>query len=76
MTTHERVIPSTSRVGENIQHVHNLVMSDCRITTGIITDKLGISKGSVQTILKEDRSENFDSEAKITCCLLPRLDGE
>jgi hypothetical protein len=29
-------------------------MSDRRITTGIITDKLGISKGSVQTILKED----------------------
>jgi transposase len=46
--------PSMSRVGENIQHVHNLVMSDHRITTRIITDKLGISKGSVQTILKED----------------------
>jgi transposase len=46
--------PSTSRVGENIQRVHNLMMSDCRITTRIITDKLGISKGSVQTILKED----------------------
>jgi hypothetical protein len=29
-------------------------MSDRRITTRIITDKLGISKGSVQTILKED----------------------
>jgi transposase len=46
--------PSTSRVGENIQCVHDLVMSDRRITTRIITDKLGISKGSVQTILKED----------------------
>jgi transposase len=42
--------PSASRVGENIQRVHDLVMSDRRITT----DKLGISNGSVQTILKED----------------------
>jgi hypothetical protein len=45
--------PSMSRVGENIQRVHDL-MSDRRITTRIITDMLGISKGSVQTILKED----------------------
>jgi hypothetical protein len=45
--------PSTSRVGESIQHVHDLVMSGCRITPRIITDKVGISKGSVQTILKE-----------------------
>jgi predicted transcriptional regulator len=46
--------PSTSRDGENIQCVHDLVMSDRPITTRMITDKLGISKGSVQTILKED----------------------
>jgi hypothetical protein len=46
--------PATSRVGENIQRVHDLVMSDHRITTRIITDKLVISKGSVQTNLKED----------------------
>jgi transposase len=46
--------PSTSRVGKNIQHAHNLVISDHRITTRIVTDKLGISKDSVQTILKED----------------------
>jgi transposase len=45
--------PSISRVGENIQRVHDLVMSDRRITTRIITDKLEISTGSVQTILKE-----------------------
>jgi hypothetical protein len=44
--------PSTSHVGENIQRFHDLVMSDCHITNRIITDKLGISKGSVQTILK------------------------
>jgi hypothetical protein len=31
--------PSTSRVGENIQRVHDL-MSDRRITTRIITDML------------------------------------
>jgi hypothetical protein len=46
--------PSMSRICENIQRVHDLVMSDHRVTTRIITDKLGISKGSVQTILKED----------------------
>jgi hypothetical protein len=46
--------PSTSRVGEKIQRIHDLVMSDSCITTGIITDRLGISKGNVQTILKED----------------------
>jgi hypothetical protein len=79
--------PSTSRVGENVQRVHDLMMSDSLITTRIITDKLGISEGSVQTNLKEDlnmrtlcaknRSEIFDSGAKTTtCCLLPRLDGD
>jgi hypothetical protein len=46
--------PSTSRAGENIQRVDDLVMSDRHITTRIITDKLGITNGSVQTILKED----------------------
>jgi hypothetical protein len=46
--------PLTSRVGENIQRVHDLVMSDRHITTRIITDKLAVSKGSVQTVLKED----------------------
>ncbi|KAG5308813.1 SETMR methyltransferase, partial [Acromyrmex insinuator] len=39
--------PSTSRVDENIQRVHDLVKADRRITTGI-------SNGSVQTILKEN----------------------
>jgi hypothetical protein len=43
-----------SRVGENNQHAHDLMISDRGITTRIITDKLRISKGSVQTILKED----------------------
>jgi hypothetical protein len=46
--------PSTSGVGEDIRRVHDLVMSDRRIATRIITDKLGISKGSMQAILKED----------------------
>jgi transposase len=46
--------PSTSRVGGNFQRVHDLAMSDRRISTRIITDKLGISIGSVQAILKED----------------------
>jgi transposase len=46
--------PSVSHIGENIRSVQDLVMSDCHINTRIITDKLGISKGSVRTILKED----------------------
>jgi hypothetical protein len=45
--------PSMSFVGENNQRVHDLVMTDRCITIRIITDKLGSSKGSVQTILKE-----------------------
>jgi DNA-binding transcriptional regulator GbsR (MarR family) len=43
----------TTREGVALQR-HVLVMSDRRITIRIITDKLGISKGSVQTIVKED----------------------
>lgn len=46
--------PSTSRVDENIQRVHDLVMSDRRITTRMIAAELAISKGSVQTLLKKD----------------------
>jgi transposase len=46
--------PSTSRVDENIQRVYDLVKADRRITTRMIAEKLGISNGSVQTILKED----------------------
>ena len=44
--------PSTSRVDENIR-VYDLVKADRRITTRMIAEKLGISNGSVQTILKE-----------------------
>jgi hypothetical protein len=47
-------LSTTSSVSENIHRVHDLVMSDRYITTKIITDKLGISKGSVQPIFKED----------------------
>ena len=46
--------PSTSRVDENIQRVYDLVEADRRITTRMIAERLGISNGSVQTILKED----------------------
>jgi hypothetical protein len=60
--------PSTSRVGENIQCVHYLVKSDRRITTRMITDKLGIGKGSVQTILKEDFNVR-----KLSAKIVPRI---
>ncbi|KYN35734.1 hypothetical protein ALC56_09934 [Trachymyrmex septentrionalis] len=46
--------PSTSRHDENIQHVHDLVKADRRIITRMIAEKLKISNGNVQTILKED----------------------
>ncbi|KYN39293.1 hypothetical protein ALC56_06317 [Trachymyrmex septentrionalis] len=45
--------PSTSRVEENIQRVHDLVKTDCQITIRIIAEKLG-SNSSIQTILEED----------------------
>jgi hypothetical protein len=53
MTTRESVVLQ-GHIGKNIQSVHDLVMSDSRISTRIITDKLGIRKCSVRTILKED----------------------
>jgi ribosomal protein S25 len=46
--------PSTSRVDENVQRVYDLVKRDRRITPGMIAEKLGISKGNVHTILKEE----------------------
>jgi len=46
--------PSTSRVDENIQRVYDLVKADRRITTRMTAERLGISNGSVQTILKID----------------------
>ena len=45
--------PSTLHVDENIQYVYDLMKADHRITR-MIADKLGISNGSIQTILKED----------------------
>jgi hypothetical protein len=77
--TQER-LPSTSRVRENLQHVQDLLMSDHHIATRIITDKLGISKGSVQTILKEDLNMQKlcakivpkvltqEQKQRVTCC--------
>jgi len=46
--------PSTSRIDENIQRVHDSVKADHRIITRMIAEKLGINNGNVQTILKED----------------------
>jgi transposase len=54
---------STSHVDENIQRVYDLVKADSRITFRMIAEKLGVSNGSVQTILKEDL--NMRKHAKI-----------
>ena len=52
MTMYER--GSLQHHYENIQRIYDLVKTDCRITTRIIAEKLEISNGSVQIILKED----------------------
>ena len=46
--------PSTSRVDENIQRVHDMVKTNRRIIIRMIAKKLGISNDSVHIILKED----------------------
>lgn len=45
---------TTSRIDENVKRVYDLMMSDHRITTRMIAAQLGISRGSVQIILKEN----------------------
>ena len=39
--------PSTSRINENIQCIHDLVKADHRIITRMIAEKLGISNDSI-----------------------------
>ena len=46
--------PSTSRNDNGIKEVRTLVMQDCRITVRELTDRVGVSIGSVHTILTAD----------------------
>ncbi|XP_064098152.1 protein GVQW3-like [Macrobrachium nipponense] len=46
--------PSTSRNKEFVENVRRIVEDDCRITINEITEEVGISSGSVHTILTED----------------------
>ena len=46
--------PSTSRNDDIIDQVQTLVMQNRRVTTRELADEVGISNGSVDTILKDD----------------------
>ena len=45
---------STSRNGELIEKFRQIVMEDCRLTLRKIVEEVGISRGSVHSILTED----------------------
>jgi hypothetical protein len=62
------VRPSTSRSDENINQVHSLVLSDCRMTVHMIADKLQIGKTSVYSIM----TENLEMR-KICAKIVPKL---
>jgi hypothetical protein len=47
-------MPSTSRNDNVINQVRTLLIQDCRITVRELADKVGVSTGSVQTILTAD----------------------
>ena len=46
--------PSTSRNDEFIDQVWTLVMQDCRVTVQELAEEVGISTGSVHSILTDD----------------------
>jgi len=42
-----------------IDKVHSVMLDNCRITTRELSDELGLSFGSVQSILTEDTGMKF-----------------
>ena len=46
--------PFTSRNEEVIEKVRQILMEDCRLTLREIVEEVGISRGSVHSILTED----------------------
>jgi hypothetical protein len=60
--------PSTWRSDENIDRVHSLVLSDCRMTVQMIADELQIGRTSVHSILTGDLEMR-----KICAKIMPKL---
>ena len=52
--------PSTTRTDENITRVKQLVRSDYRLTVGMISDELSLSRELVRTILLHDLGVRSD----------------
>ncbi|XP_064111478.1 protein GVQW3-like [Macrobrachium nipponense] len=46
--------PKSARKGVNIEEVQRLVMQDCQISVRMLSEALGISIGTVETVLTED----------------------
>jgi transposase len=60
--------PYTSRSDENINQVHSLMLSDCRMTVQMIADEFHIGKTSVYSILMKDLEMR-----KICATIVPKL---
>ena len=46
--------PKSKHKEENIGEVQRLVMQDCRISVRMISEAVGVSIGTVETVLTED----------------------
>ena len=60
--------PCTSSGNENIDHMHSLVLSDCRLAVRIIAEELCLGKSSIYTIL----TEHLDMK-KVCANIIPKL---
>jgi hypothetical protein len=65
---HTQVLLIISKTSENIAAVHDLIEGDCRLTVVEICQELGISYGSVQSIIKNELQFR-----KIAARWVPRL---
>ena len=54
--------PKCARTAKNIEEVQKLVMEDRRSTMGMISEAVGISTGSVNTILNDDLQLHKEEE--------------
>ena len=67
--------PSTSSTQENIEAVERIVMEDRRVTVDQIVDTLGISYGSVESILHEHLAMSKVSASWVPRMLTPEMKG-